>query len=302
MWIDIAETLASGPPGPWSLFGQTSPNGLVAWHPVIQPRPFDAWRHHDRGSKQIETIRQGSNVPQNASLLYDSHPRRLDDRTCHSHSSELLAFGEVFSFAAFSEMQFINVMKAAIAEEVDPDSLYLQRESDITNLLAFKHLLDRHAARLEHNIDFLEQLAKKQRLTRVALEVDSNTRLGVQSILKDFEHLLKRARVLMSECDGGMTIVLNQTNIKEAQKAMAQAEGVVRLTKLAFVFIPLSLTTSFFGMNFKELEGGGTLSVWVWFVVSAPVLAISLALIWDLKEVLVWLQARMHRRTWKHGA
>jgi len=58
---------------------------------------------------------------------------------------------------------------------------------------------------------------------------------------------------------------------------------------LAFFFIPLSFTASFFGMNFKELGSSNQdLSVWVWFIVSVPIFGVSVLLcFWS--KVYVWL-------------
>jgi Mg2+ and Co2+ transporter CorA len=58
---------------------------------------------------------------------------------------------------------------------------------------------------------------------------------------------------------------------------MLQAEGVVKLTRLAFVFIALSFTTTFFGMNFKEF-GIGSQSIWEWFIASLPILTVTILL------------------------
>lgn len=72
--------------------------------------------------------------------------------------------------------------------------------------------------------------------------------------------------------------------LAEAQRSISQAEGLARLTFLAFLFVPLSFTTSFFGMNFRELIGddGPNLSVYIWFAVSVPIFAISLSfLFWE---------------------
>lgn len=64
----------------------------------------------------------------------------------------------------------------------------------------------------------------------------------------------------------------------ESKKGIQQAQGVARLTMLPFFFIPLSFTTSFFGMNFAEL-GTGKYSIWLWFAVSVPIFAVALVFV-----------------------
>ncbi|KAB5584717.1 hypothetical protein GE09DRAFT_1067956 [Coniochaeta sp. 2T2.1] len=71
-----------------------------------------------------------------------------------------------------------------------------------------------------------------------------------------------------------MTILMNAAAIDESQKAIAQAEGVAKLTTLAFFFVPLSFTTSIFGMNF-ELSDGNHLSMWVWCLTAAGTLILT---------------------------
>jgi Mg2+ and Co2+ transporter CorA len=43
----------------------------------------------------------------------------------------------------------------------------------------------------------------------------------------------------------------------ESRRSIKQAISVSRVTFLAFIFLPLSLVTSFFGMNIRELNGNG---------------------------------------------
>ena len=75
--------------------------------------------------------------------------------------------------------------------------------------------------------------------------------------------------------------------LAESKKAIDQAERVGRLTQLAFFNIPISFTTSFFGMNFKQLNSGTNLSTWIWFVVSFPRLVISILVLgYDVSTML----------------
>lgn len=96
-------------------------------------------------------------------------------------------------------------------------------------------------------------------------------------VLEDFRELASQARSLSAKCDAGMNLAMKNAVIKESQRAIARAEGVAKLTRLAFLFISLSFTTSFFGMNFSQLtnNSGGILSLWIWFAVSAPLVAFS---------------------------
>ena len=73
-----------------------------------------------------------------------------------------------------------------------------------------------------------------------------------------------------------MALKESQIGVKASERSIMQAKSVNRLTKLAFVFIPLNFASSIFGMNFKEL-GTGPLSIWI-FGVTASLLVVLVAL------------------------
>jgi Mg2+ and Co2+ transporter CorA len=96
------------------------------------------------------------------------------------------------------------------------------------------------------------------------------------SLLEDYQALLHRANSLSQLYSEGIDDIRTSAMLMESKKAIVQAEGVARLTLLAFFFLPLSFTTSLFGMNFKEL--GDQLSIWTWVVVSVPIFGFSVIL------------------------
>jgi hypothetical protein len=60
--------------------------------------------------------------------------------------------------------------------------------------------------------------------------------------------------------------------LTEARKSTETAISVARLTKLAFIFIPLNFVTSFYGMNMKQF-GSGNVSLWIFFATAlAPII------------------------------
>ena len=74
-----------------------------------------------------------------------------------------------------------------------------------------------------------------------------------------------------------------------SRKPIGQAKAVARLTLLALHFIPLSFTTSFFGMNIKELKGD-ELDLRVWILTSVPVFgAVVIMCFWE--DTREWLKA-----------
>ena len=105
-----------------------------------------------------------------------------------------------------------------------------------------------------------------------------------QALLKDFNYLHKHAQLLLGRCAGGMEVIMSNATLRQSERAIRQARGVAKLTIVAFVYIPLSFTTTFFGMKFSEIASG-KLSIWIWFVTLVPVFVISVVfLFWDVKR------------------
>jgi Mg2+ and Co2+ transporter CorA len=114
-----------------------------------------------------------------------------------------------------------------------------------------------------------------------------------RDLLEGYDHLVHRVTALSKRCSDSTMSLMNQSMLEESRNAISQARIVGRLTLLAFFFIPLSFTTSFFGMNVRELaeKDGPKMSVWLWFVVTAPIFLISLA-------VCFWSTIEPHLRRW----
>ena len=180
---------------------------------------------------------------------------------------------------------------------MDPAILVQQTNPTVANLLYCRQVLESHIQRIEENILFMEAQAKTSpSQTPKADEV-------IESIQKDFQTLRSRAMALSAECDRGMTITMNNATIRESQRAISQAEGVAKLTRLAFLFVPSSFTASLFGMNVKEFGTGASVRLWVYFVLTVPImLIVALFLATDVaalcKSLFYWMfRRRAKRRT-----
>jgi hypothetical protein len=85
------------------------------------------------------------------------------------------------------------------------------------------------------------------------------------------------------------TIQLNVGNLslQESRKSLQQADTIGRVSILAFVFLPLSLVTSFFGMNVKQLTG--TEASWQVVTITASVLCVVVC------YVCIWMWRKSFR-------
>ena len=209
---------------------------------------------------------------QSASLLAENYGLTLDPVLLAADS--FYALTELFQISASSISQLINLVESIIDQNTGYN-LLKSKDYSLANLSYHEDILNRLKTRLRENIfdlechedpawprsyDFDDDVAAEKRAQAIACA-------GL--LLADFKHLLSRAEHLSSRCQSGMTVCMNSASIAESQRAIAQAQQVEQLTRLAFFYIPLSFTTSFFGMNLG-IFGSGHLPLWLWFAVSVP--------------------------------
>ncbi|KAL1843255.1 hypothetical protein VTJ49DRAFT_2586 [Mycothermus thermophilus] len=112
----------------------------------------------------------------------------------------------------------------------------------------------------------------------------------VDAVLADCRYALQYAEGLSADCVQGMSIIAHHASILESRKAIAEARDVTRLTRLATVFVPLTLVTSVFGMNVREVGEENGPPLWVWAVSSVVVGIVSWAVVLHDRHTL----ARMY--------
>ncbi|KAI9663979.1 MAG: hypothetical protein M1821_007470 [Bathelium mastoideum] len=114
-------------------------------------------------------------------------------------------------------------------------------------------------------------------------------------LLGNYESTLRRLKTLSDRCSEGITMSLDQAMYREGQKSTEQAESFGKLTALAFFFATLSFTTNFFGMIIRELSQS-KLSIWVWLILTVPVLGISVAVALEPEQRLEAVQNLVRNR------
>lgn len=255
--------------GPWQRKA-FSPYELAAeLHPIIQHHPGMALNYPKFALRGQGHLAQTRGFHQNATLLHLGYGRTLDEETLASDA--FYALHEFFTFKAFSESQFLNVVEAAIAPETS-HMVLRQEQPTLSNLLYHKEILLHHAQELRSVIPAIKHRGSDQWPRALSEGQQRIACEAADTLLHDFESLLQRTELLSRRCDQGMSIIMNNTALSESRRAISQARLVGRLTLLAYFYIPLSFTSSFFGMNFSELNNGSDLHIWLFFVTSIPVL------------------------------
>ncbi|KAK8901436.1 hypothetical protein ACHAO1_008818 [Botrytis cinerea] len=79
----------------------------------------------------------------------------------------------------------------------------------------------------------------------------------IQPVIDRHRKRLQRARELEQYVRDTLQCNVGRVSLIESGKSIQQSNTLGRLSVLAFIFLPISLVTSFFGMNISELTGSG---------------------------------------------
>lgn len=120
----------------------------------------------------------------------------------------------------------------------------------------------------------------------------------LQPLIRDFEHFANEIGEMKKDCHLFLEQQVSKLALQDARLQMREARDLKRISYLAFIFVPLSLTSSFFGMNVKELDSGPT-PVWKFAVTAIAVLVTSGFVLWASRSGTVWAQRLYQRRWWK---
>lgn len=287
---DSGKDLQEGPPGPW--FDGSLRQLDDIFLPVIFPKPRiaiakpsteDGAGDDSCGPNNlINAVSKSSQT--SAHLGGEQYGLYLDPDLMAV--DPFYAVHDVFAFCAASECQFLNMIKHKL--DLEDQRPFVHDEDAIINSIAnlkyHKALVEDHIRNLEQTVAVIRGHAMgagpswPQSADR---DLQAKALHAAQTLERDFMYLLQYAHSLRKRCKEGTNNISNNAILAESKKAIIQTKNVARLTLLAFFFIPLSFTTSFFGMNFVEF-GQGTQHIWLWFAVSVPVFTFALVVcFWD---------------------
>ncbi|PTU24354.1 hypothetical protein P175DRAFT_0520282 [Aspergillus ochraceoroseus IBT 24754] len=289
IYLDNGRPIDSGPPGPWSMLSTSLHSDVFL--PVIQCKPKLGLAKHPLWASVPNTHLSGpaqnSRFTQSQSLLpHESYGRFLSDRLMNSDA--FYALSEIFSFAASAENQLFNLLNSKLVFGSKYTGSML---SSLTGLTYHKNILEAHIEQLQEMVAIIERRGDSKWPTILAptpRPTDGNVQphpdpLAYQEIqstaarlLDDYKYLLRRGQAISRRYQEAIDHLRNNAMLEESKKGIEQAQGVGRLTLLAFLFLPLGFTTSFFSMSFRELDTG--LSIWIWFAVSVPAFFLTLLL------------------------
>jgi hypothetical protein len=128
--------------------------------------------------------------------------------------------------------------------------------------------------------------------------VQDQTRLhnlsAFKDLKKDLDYLLARIEILSNRCNRITDTLLSTMSILESQKSIEQSQQVNKLTRLAFVYIPLSFISSVFGMNVKEIQTNPPMWVFLGTALGFTFLSVCLVSWQNIKKWASELAVRWH--------
>jgi Mg2+ and Co2+ transporter CorA len=201
--------------------------------------------------------------------------------------SPFYAVSEVYAFAAAAENQFLNMMTKILEnrmedimrEGIQGTTLTQNTLPERINIQYDRSVLDAHSNRIRNILAFLRVADDPVWFPPLKDSASDEVAEVQRSLIHDFQHLQTQVVQLIQRCERAMELIAHNASLSEAKRSNLQSEGLQKLTRLTTVvtllYVPLSFVCSFFGMNFSAF-GQGELGLWIWAVVSVPVLLVSL--------------------------
>jgi hypothetical protein len=192
----------------------------------------------------------------------------------------LLMLQELFYFQTAAACQYLDMLRKLISGWTA--QLHPTGDSDPTMefIIHFEYtktVLVRwstHFSTLLLRLD--DQLSHDAGLTH---ERRRHRQTSFSPIKKDIEYLRKEAETLIDLCESGKATIMSSFSVYASKRAQKESSLVTQLTKttnrITLIFLPISLVTSLFGMNFKQF-GQGPLSITLWVAVSVPLLVVCI--------------------------
>ena len=242
-----------------------------------------------------DTANLTDGIAQSLYLLSASYGSSLDAKIMCS--DPFYALSELFHFFLASETQFLNSIATKLDDGTrdlsftDPGaSINFQAE-----LLYFRRIIDKRVQCISQTLIFIRT---RDRLgwprARDAVDDGRTARwmakadLAATRLELDCEYALNYAISLQQRCERETTIMMNNASNAEAKRGIDQGRQVFRFSLLVSIYVPLSFTTSVFGMNFVQFSNHA-MGFWVWPLVTLPIFVASLLIIvWDFEHVRQW--------------
>lgn len=311
-WLDSGKDLDKcerKPNGPWVSEKAADPIAIPDFSkfepiPLVRNEPRSAIHKSESDERSKELLRRSETFQKSRSLLTLDYGRQFEELDIHNDA--FYAVIPIYKFKAAAESQFLNLIDALLHNNIEDirftkassdglgrDDYLVDLESSHDDFSYNKEILEHHVHEIRENI----RAIKAHGSTQWPASDHPKVKEAVRVLLEDFDWLHERARALSALCDRALTDIHEKSALAESFKANEQADRVNKLTRLAtfmsVFYIPLSYTSGFFGMNFSVF-GQGSVPLWLYPVVSAPILVCSFMFMYwnDIRRELKNLTSR----------
>jgi hypothetical protein len=199
-------------------------------------------------------------------------------------------FGSVLEVSALSWTQVLNLTAECVldCQEMDPDPDQLNATLD--RLRHFSATVHRIEEILSEKLPWIEQGGCATWPKATGQEVELRKRRLQNSLLVDYERLLKRCSSISRDCESATNLLVGYSQLLSSERSNQQASEVTRLSKLASFFVPFGSVASIFGMNVKEMQNFPR--IWIFATLAIGVSALTLV-------VLNWNKCWSALRQWR---
>ncbi|CAN9090498.1 unnamed protein product [Alternaria alternata] len=228
---------------------------------------------------RAQTVTSKSDKPGSTLQPLAVLPSRYGETMDWPVGDHFLKLQEIFNFQTAAACQYLDMLRKLITgwtAQIHPTGDSDPTMEFIIHFEYTKTVLSRwstHFSTLSSRLDdhlsgepgsFIS-LARKER------------RASFLPIRSDIDYLRKEADALIDLCESGKATIMSSFSVYSSKRAQKESSLVTQLTKttnrITLIFLPISLVTSVFGMNFKQF-GQGPLSITLWVAVSIPLLAV----------------------------
>ncbi|EPS38888.1 hypothetical protein H072_7363 [Dactylellina haptotyla CBS 200.50] len=112
---------------------------------------------------------------------------------------------------------------------------------------------------------------------------------------QDLDFLRDKAALVQQSVTDALNREAATESINEAKQSIIQSESVNKLTRLAFVFVPLTFATSVFGMNIREWQADDKVPRLTSFIIVSIVIAVGTIIV----AVVSGMISHSIRKRWK---
>ncbi|KAL8793217.1 MAG: hypothetical protein Q9195_004153 [Heterodermia aff. obscurata] len=259
---DVSEQVHDPGPKGRSIFYGAFPRG-----PLLDYTSMMSFNNLTSSNQQLNTE---TSTAVDLATWIRAYPGRQGNTAAHSGPLDFLF--AIVQKDTLSTLQLMDQALTQIGRDSLDDNLIQQR------LTTWRLLLER----IQTDLRSLDKSLSKFAIFTATLQTPSSDDEGVGTTPSPLVvDLLREAKIeitnLRHRTTSSYQTLMANMSIVDSKKGIAEAEGVTKLTELAFFFIPLTFSASIFSMQVKELNAAD-ISIYAFVVLAIIITVLSYSL------------------------